>query len=139
MEVWLAHRSLATLELRLDRQCKTALEVARLLSTRADVQSVRYPGLPQDPSHAVASKQMRYYGPIVSFVLDEREKAERFLKACDIVVSATSFGGIHSMAERRGRWGGDAIPPGFIRFSAGCEDTLDVVEDVSQALDSISR
>jgi len=103
------------------------------------VRSVRYPGLPQDPSHAVASKQMLHYGPIVSFVLEGKEQADGFLKACNIAVSATSFGGVHSTAERRARWGGDAIPPGFIRFSAGCEDTLDVVQDVSQALDAISR
>jgi cystathionine gamma-lyase len=137
MEVWLAHRSLATLELRLERQCETALEVARNLATRPEVKSVRYPGLPDDPAHGVASKQMMHYGPIVSFVLAGREEAEAFLKACKIVVTATSFGGIHSMAERRARWGGDAIPPGFIRFSAGCEDSEDVVEDVLQALDAI--
>jgi cystathionine gamma-lyase len=138
MEVWLAHRSLATLELRLQRQCGTAMEVARRLTTRPEVLSVRYPGLQQDPSHAIAAKQMAHFGPIVSFALDGKERAERFLKACEIVVSATSFGGIHSMAERRGRWGGDVIPPGFIRFSAGCEDTQDIVQDISHALDSIS-
>ncbi len=139
MEVWLAHRSLATLEVRLERQCKTALEVALHLASRSDVKSVRYPGLPQDPSHAIASKQMLHYGPIVGFALDGKEEAERFLKACNLIVTATSFGGVHSTAERRARWGGDAIPPGFIRFSAGCEDTLDIVEDISQALDTISR
>jgi len=139
MEVWLAHRSLATLELRLKRQCETALEVARHLGTRAEVRSVRYPGIPGDPSHSLASRQMSYYGPIVSFVLEGQPHADRFLKACRIVVTATSFGGIHTMAERRGRWGGDAISPGFIRFSAGCESTEDIVEDVSQALDAIAN
>jgi cystathionine gamma-lyase len=133
MEVWLAHRSLATLELRLERQCRTALAVANYLSTQEGIKSVRYPGLPDDPSHAVASKQMHHFGPIVGFVLEGQKQAEEFLKACKIVVTATSFGSIHSMAERRARWGGDAIPPGFIRFSAGCEDTRDVVEDVVQA------
>ena len=137
MEVWLAHRSLATLQVRLERQCKTALEVAKLLAGRSDVHSVRYPGLPQDSSYALASRQMSYFGPIVGFVLDGKEQAEAFLKECKVIVSATSFGGVHSTAERRARWGGDAIPPGFVRFSAGCEDTLDVVEDVRQALDAI--
>ncbi|MDA4137314.1 MAG: cystathionine gamma-lyase [Thaumarchaeota archaeon] len=139
MEVWLAHRSLATLELRLERQCGTALEVAKSISARPEVSSVRYPGLRADPSHEVASKQMMHYGPIVSFTLEGQQQAEEFLKACKIIVTATSFGGIHSMAERRARWGGDAISPGFIRFSAGCEDTEDVVEDVLQALDTISK
>jgi len=101
------------------------------------VHSVRYPGLPQDSSYALASRQMSYFGPIVGFVLDGKEQAEAFLKECKVIVSATSFGGVHSTAERRARWGGDAIPPGFVRFSAGCEDTLDVVEDVRQALDAI--
>jgi len=54
------------------------------------------------------------------------------------VREATSFGGVHSMAERRGRWGGDAIGDGFIRFSVGCEATVDIVGDVVQALD-VSR
>jgi cystathionine gamma-lyase len=137
MEVWLAHRSIATVELRLERQCATAMELALKLSERRDVQSVRYPGLRTDPGHDIASKQMRRYGQIVSFVLESKDQAERFLQSCKIVVTATSFGGIHSMAERRGRWGGDAIEPGFIRFSAGCEATEDVVEDVFQALDSL--
>jgi cystathionine gamma-lyase len=136
MEVWLAHRSLATLEMRVQRQCENAMAVARYLATRPDVRSVRYPGLPQDPSHGIASKQMKYFGPIVSFVLEDQERADGFLKACKLVITATSFGGVHSTAERRARWGGDAIPPGFIRFSAGCEDKEDIVEDVSQALDA---
>jgi len=139
MEVWLAHRSLATLEVRLERQSKTALEVARLLAKRTGVSSVRYPGLPRDPSYALASKQMAHYGPVVGFVLKDKEQAEGFLDACKVIVSATSFGGVHSTAERRARWGGDAVAPGFIRFSAGCEDTLDILQDISQALDAVSR
>ena len=137
MEVWLAHRSLSTLELRIQRQCQNAMKIAGHLAGRPEVETVRYPGLPKDPSHAIASRQMKYYGPIVSFVLESREKAESFLKACKLVTTATSFGGVQSTAERRARWGGDAIPPGFIRLSAGCEDGDDLVEDVSQALDSI--
>jgi cystathionine gamma-lyase len=137
MEVWLAHRSLATLEMRVQRQCENAMAVARHLATRTEVRSVRYPGLPQDPSHAIATKQMKYFGPIVSFVLEDKESADGFLRACRLVITATSFGGIHSTAERRARWGGDAIPPGFVRFSAGCEDGGDIVEDVSQALNAI--
>jgi cystathionine gamma-lyase len=137
MEVWMAHRSLPTLELRTQRQCENAMKVASLLAKRPEVVSLRYPGLPSDPSHAIASRQMKYYGPIVSFVLQSQEEAERFLGACQLVISATSFGGVHTTAERRGRWGGDAIPPGFIRFSAGCEDGEDIAEDVSNALDVI--
>jgi len=138
MEVWLAHRSLATLDMRLERQCKNALEIARLLAARPEVQLVRYPGLPQDPAHAIASRQMKYYGPVVGFVLDAEARAEQFLAACRLVITATSFGGVHTTAERRARWKGDAIPDGFIRLSARCEDTQDLLEDISQALDAPS-
>lgn len=137
MEVWLAHRSLGTLDMRLRTQCANALKVARELSRRPEVRSVRYPGLPKDPSHKIASKQMKYYGPIVSFVLENKGKADLFLRSCKLVITATSFGGIRSTAERRARWGGDAIAPGFVRFSAGCEDPEDILADVSQALDTL--
>ncbi|MEA2409204.1 MAG: cystathionine gamma-lyase [Thermoleophilaceae bacterium] len=135
-EVWLAHRSLATLALRLERGCDNALAIARLLAARDDVEGVRYPGLPSDPGHEVARRQMSGYGTIVSFDLGSRERAERFLAAARLVADATSFGGVLSSAERRARWRGDAVPDGFIRFSAGCEDTADLLADVEQALDA---
>ena len=134
MEVWLAHRSLATLALRLERQCRNAQIIAEFLSTRLEVLSVRYPGLPEDPAHAIAVRQMKSFGPVVSFVLRDRNCAEQFLSACNLVYEATSFGGVHTTAERRARWGGDQIPDGFIRLSAGCENASDLVEDLAQAL-----
>jgi len=54
-----------------------------------------------------------------------------------LLLEATSFGGVHTTAERRARWGGDDIPPGFIRLSVGCEDAQDLIEDIEQALDSL--
>ncbi|MFZ3558696.1 cystathionine gamma-lyase [Streptomyces sp. BH055] len=135
MEAWLAHRSLATLELRAERQSANALAVAHALLERADVSGVRHPGLPGDPSHAVAAGQMRRFGCVVSFELPSRARAERFLDALTLVDDATSFGGVRSTAERRGRWGGDAVAEGFIRFSAGAETTEDLVADVVRALD----
>jgi cystathionine gamma-lyase len=135
-EAWLAHRSLATLDVRLERACATAQALAEALAQRDDVQVVRYPGLPEDPSHEIASRQMSRYGTIVSFTLESAERAERFLAACRLVRQATSFGGVQSSAERRARWRADAIAEGFIRFSVGCEDTRDVIADVEQALDS---
>ncbi|QDY77793.1 cystathionine gamma-lyase [Streptomyces qinzhouensis] len=135
METWLAHRSLATLHLRIDRQCVNALALARALSERAEVTGLRYPGLPTDPSYTLAGRQMRRYGGVLSFVLPDRDHAERFLDALRLVDDATSFGGVRSSAERRGRWGGDAVPEGFIRLSAGAEDTEDLVADVLRALD----
>ena len=97
---------------------------------------MRYPGLPNDPAYPIARRQMQRFGPVVSFVLADRRHAEAFLAACQLVYEATSFGGIHTTAERRARWGGDAIPEGFIRFSAGCEDTEDLLADLAQALDT---
>jgi cystathionine gamma-lyase len=79
---------------------------------------------------------MDHFGPLVGFTLPSAEAAQAFLDACDLVTEATSFGGVESTAERRGRWGTDAVPDGFIRFSAGCEDTADLVADVAQALDA---
>lgn len=135
METWLAHRSLATLHLRIERQCTNALALARALAGRPEATGLRYPGLPDDPSHRLATAQMRRYGGVLSFVLPDREHAERFLDALRLVDDATSFGGVRSSAERRGRWGGDAVPEGFIRLSAGAEDTDDLVADVLRALD----
>ena len=75
MEVWLAHRSLATLHVRLERQCKNALAIAEFLASRTDVQGLRYPGLPSDPAYSIASRQMKFYGPVVSFTVASREAA----------------------------------------------------------------
>lgn len=139
MEVWLAHRSLATLEMRLERQCRNALAVAEHLAARSDLTSLRYPGLPHDPAHEIAARQMQFHGSVMSFVLPNRARAEKFLEACELVIEATSFGGIHTTAERRARWGGDAIPEGFIRLSVGCEDSEDIIDDIDQALSRASH
>ncbi|GAA4083562.1 cystathionine gamma-lyase [Streptomyces shaanxiensis] len=139
MEAWLAHRSLATLHLRVERQNASALAVAEALRDWPEELGVRYPGLPGDPSHAIASQQMRRYGCVVSFTLPTRARAERFLGALRLVDDATSFGGVRSTAERRGRWGGDAVPEGFIRMSVGAEDPEDLVADVLSALDASAQ
>ncbi|WP_329411664.1 cystathionine gamma-lyase [Streptomyces sp. NBC_00704] len=139
MEAWLAHRSISTLQMRVDRQDTTALALAEALRARPEVSGLRYPGLPDDPSHKVASQQMRRYGCVVSFTLATRARAERFLDALRLVDEATSFGGVRSTAERRGRWGGDAVPEGFIRLSVGAEDPEDLVADVLRALEESGR
>ena len=117
-EAWLAHRSIATLGLRLERSLANAQAVAEALRDVPEVSDVRWPGV----------------GPVVAFTLPSAEAAQTFLGRCELVAEATSFGGVHSTAERRARWGTDAVPDGFIRFSAGCEDTGDLVADVLQAL-----
>ncbi|MGW7423252.1 cystathionine gamma-lyase [Streptomyces sp. NPDC054813] len=139
MEAWLAHRSLATLQLRVDRQNATALVLAEALRRRPDVTGLRHPGLPDDPAHKIASQQMRRYGSVISFTLPTRARAERFLESLRLVDDATSFGGVRSTAERRRRWGGDDVPEGFIRLSVGAEDPEDLVADVLRALDESDR
>jgi cystathionine gamma-lyase len=133
-EVWLAHRSLPTLAIRLERGCDNALAIARLLAAHDDVTGVRYPGLSSDPGHEIAQRQMHGYGTVVSFDLGSEERAERFLACAELVTDATSFGSVHTVAERRARWGGDSVSEGFIRLSAGCEDTADLLADVERAL-----
>lgn len=135
MEVWLAHRSLATLPLRAKQQCDSAMRLATMLRTRQEVDAVHYPGLSEHSGHVVAAGQMTAFGCVVSFDLGSRERAESFLEALTIVREATSFGGVHSSAERRARWGGDAIGEGFIRFSVGCEPAEDLLQDVAAALE----
>lgn len=130
-EAWLAHRSLATLGLRLQRSSHSAAVLARILRERDDVLEVVH------PSGSPAAAQMDFTGPLVGFTLESAERAQAFLAACRLVAEATSFGGVHSTAERRARWGTDAVAEGFIRFSAGCEDTEDLVADVLAALDAV--
>ena len=115
-EAWLAHRSLATLGIRLERQQANTRALVEALEGR--VTHLRWPGI----------------GPVISLALPTADDAQAFLDACDLVGEATSFGGIHSTAERRARWGGDDVPEGFIRFSCGIEDTDDLVADVLQAV-----
>jgi len=138
MEVWLAHRSLATLHVRMERQCKNALAIAHFLASRPDIHGLPYPGLASDPAHTIASQQMKYFGPVVSFALRSRKHAERFLANCELVYDATSFGSLHTTAERRARWGGDVVEEGFIRLSVGCEDAQDLIADFEHALDRSS-
>jgi cystathionine gamma-lyase len=139
MEAWLALRSIATLPLRLERASANALAIAQFLATRPEVEVVLHPGLPTHPQHTLAARQMRFAGPVLGFVLCDKPTAERFLAACELVTEATSFGGLSTTAERRARWGHDAIPEGFIRMSAGCEDIEDLLADLAQALDRTAK
>ena len=137
MEAWLALRSLATLPLRLDRMSKNALAVASFLEGRPEVSEVLYPGLPEHPGHVIAAGQMKCFGPVLSFALGGKDAARRFLAGSKLVTETTSFGGVTTSAERRARWGGDAVADGFIRMSVGLEDVGDLIADLSEALDGI--
>jgi len=132
-EAWLALRSLGSAGLRFERQCHNAMAAALMLREHRAVRSVRYPGLPEDPAHAVACRQMRRFGGLVSFELADAAAVHRLVERSDLLVAATSFGGLHSCLDRRARWG-DPVADGFARLSLGIEDTDDVIADLSAAL-----
>jgi cystathionine gamma-lyase len=136
-DAWLAHRSLATLDLRLARQSANAAAVAAALARHPLVNGVRWPGLPDDPAYQAARRQMRRIPGIVSFELPSAAHVARFLSAARLVAAATSFGGLHTTADRRAQWGDD-VGEGFLRLSCGCEDTADLVADITGALDQVS-
>lgn len=132
-EAWLVLRSLGSAGLRFERQCQNAAAVALMLRLHPAVRSVRYPGLPEDPSHAIASAQMRRFGGVVAIELGSAAAVHDLVGRSALLVAATSFGGIHSSVDRRARWG-DPVADGFARISLGIEDTDDLVSDIEQAL-----
>ncbi|MFJ6195622.1 cystathionine gamma-lyase [Micromonospora sp. NPDC092111] len=134
-DAWLAHRSLATLDLRLARQSANAAAVAELLAGRSDVAGLRWPGRPEDPAYPVASARMRRMPGVLSFDLGDADRVARFVDAARLVAAATSFGGLHTTADRRAQWGDDTAP-GFVRLSCGVEDSADLVADIAAALDA---
>ena len=120
IETWLAHRSLATLGLRVERQTANAAALAELLRGHPVVTDVRWPGV----------------GAVVCFTLPDAAAVARFFAASEMITEATSFGGVHTSGERRARWGTDDIHEGFVRFSCGIEDTADVLAEVGKGLDA---
>jgi cystathionine gamma-lyase len=119
-EAYLVHRGIETLEVRLERMCENAAVIADRLAAHPAVTGLRYPGRAADPAHAVARGQMVNGGFLIGFELADEDTAEAFLTKCPLIEQATSFGGVHTAAERRARWG-DAVAPGFIRLSIGVE------------------
>ena len=134
-EAWMLLRSIGSFGLRFDRQCQNALALATTLVSHPSVRRVRYPGLPTDPSYPIAATQMRRFGGLVSVELADADAVHALVHRSELLVAATSFGGIHTSVDRRARWG-DAVPDGFARISAGIEDTDDLVADVVAALDA---
>ena len=136
-EVWLALRGIRTLGVRMERSQKNAQELATRLSLHPAVERVRYPGLPTDPHHAVAKSFMRGYGAVISF--DHKGGADAADLACslsNLVLHATSLGGVESLWERRHRWSAESptIPTNLIRLSVGIEDIEDLWRDIDAAL-----
>ncbi len=130
-EAWLLHRGLETLDVRFDRMCHSAQVLAERLAAHPAVKQTRYPGLPSDPAHVLAVAQTTRFGFLLSITLETEAKADQFIDTCPLLRPATSFGGVHSSAERRARWG-DAVDPAFIRLSVGCEP----VDELWQAFEA---
>ncbi len=135
-ETWLVQRGLETLELRLERMHASALVLAQALARHPAPLKVAYPGLPDHPQHALAQRQMNGFGALIGLTLADREQAEEFIAQCRFLRAQTSFGGVHSSAERRARWG-DPVGAGFIRLAVGCEPTAALVAEVLRALDQM--
>ncbi|KUJ78969.1 cystathionine gamma-lyase [Ruegeria profundi] len=135
-EAWLLHRGLETLDVRFDRMCGSAQVLAERFAEHPAVGQIRYPGLPDDPSYTLAKAQTTRFGFLLSITLGSEEKAETFINTCPMLRPATSFGGVHSSAERRARWGDD-VDPAFIRLSVGCEPLEELWKAIEGSLNAL--
>src|SRR6185437_2727880 len=135
LEVFLVLRGLRTLALRVDQGQRSAGELARRLADHPAVTRVRYPGLPGDPGHARAAAQMTGFGAVIGFEVETAAAADAICDSLRVIRSATSLGGVESTIERRAKLPGqDHLPPGFLRFSVGCEHVEDLWDDLTDAL-----
>lgn len=135
-DAWLLLRGLETLDVRLERMCANADRVANLLRGQPSIRSVRYPGLPDDPSFTLAKRQMSSPGFLIGATFTDRAHASRFIEASGVFVPTTSFGGLHSSADRRARWGDD-VPESFLRLSIGCEPGDQLEQSAEKGLAAI--
>ncbi len=134
-ESWLALRGLKTLALRVTRQSESALVIARHLAAHRRVRAVHYPGT-NEATLEVASRQLpRGFGPLLSFEVDgTAAETDAVVQAAQIILPATSFGGVESAWERRARWSSETAPESLIRLSAGIEPVDDLLADIDQSL-----
>jgi cystathionine beta-lyase/cystathionine gamma-synthase len=143
-DCWLLLRGVKTLALRVERQCANAMEVALALQANKNVKRVFYPGLESHPNRAVAARQMRLFGGMVSFEVGDEPAAFRVLERLKIFALAESLGAVESLAEHPARMTHASIPvgqrqrsgvgDGLIRLSIGVEDVADLIADLEHAL-----
>jgi cystathionine gamma-lyase len=143
-DCWLTLRGIKTLPLRMERHCDNAEALARFLKDHKAVSNVHYPGLPDDPGHRVAKKQMRRFGGMLSFELREAAKIVDRLRRLEVILPAESLGGVESLIEHPATMTHASVPKeqrerqgitdGLIRFSVGIEDVEDLQEDLERAL-----
>ena len=147
MDAWLVLRGTKTLPLRMDRHNASAQILAEFLAAHPKVTRVHYPGLPTHPQHALARRQMRGFGGLISFELGSLERARTLLNSVCLMALAESLGGVETLishpasmthasvpAERRQRIG---LTDDMVRISVGIEDVDDLKDDLAQALDRI--
>jgi cystathionine gamma-synthase len=144
-DAWLTLRGAKTLAVRMERHSDNAERVAEALAAHPAVAKVLYPGLPEHPGHAIAAKQMRRFGGMVSFlVAGGREAALKVCAGTELFTLAESLGGVESLIEHPGQMthasvSGSAleVPDSLVRLSVGIEDVDDLVEDLTHALDAV--
>jgi cystathionine gamma-synthase len=139
LEAFLALRGLRTLALRLDRGQRNAGELARRLDAHPAVSRVRYPGLPGHPGHRTAAAQMTGFGAVLAFEVTDARTADRLCDAVQVIIHATSLGGVETTIERRSKLPGqEHLPPGLLRLSVGCEHVDDLWNDLNSAIEQAS-
>jgi cystathionine gamma-synthase len=140
-DAWLVLRGTKTLAVRMRQHCANAQRVVEMLTAHPAVRTVLYPGLPEHPGHELAAKQMRDYGGMVSFLVDDEQTALRVAARTKVFTLAESLGGVESLIEHPGRMTHASVAGSplevdetLIRLSVGIEDPADLVEDLRQAL-----
>ncbi|HVY00640.1 MAG TPA: cystathionine gamma-synthase [Pseudorhodoplanes sp.] len=145
---FLALRGAKTLALRMERHCASALKIAEWLERHPKVKRVLYPGLPSHPQHALARKQMRAFGGMISIELKGTlEDARRFLERCELFALAESLGGVESLIEHPALMTHGSVPEdvraalgisdSLVRLSVGIEDADDLIADLDYALKAV--
>jgi cystathionine gamma-synthase len=136
---WLVLRGVKTLALRMEKHCENAMEVALWLQRH--VEHVYYPGLPTHPGHAIAARQMRDFGGMVSFLASSPEEAAALSARTKVFQLAESLGGVESLVEVPARMthaatanAPFAAPPSLVRLSVGIESAHDLLADLEQAI-----
>jgi cystathionine gamma-synthase len=138
---WLVLRGLKTLALRMQRHCENARAIAAWLDEQPGVEQVLYPGLPGHPGHEIAARQMRDFGGMISFLVENEEAAVELVARTKLFRLAESLGGVESMIEHPARMthastadAPFAAPRNLIRLSVGIEAVDDLVADLAAAL-----
>ena len=140
-DAWLTRRGLESLAARMAVHCANTLDLARFLAAHPAVERVYYPGLEDDPGHALALRQMSDFGGMLSFdIVGSREEAFAVAAAVKIIARATSLGGTHSLIEHRASIEGPTTraPENLLRMSVGLEHPDDLKEDLAAALATVN-